>query len=444
MIVFANILTVVISLLLIGNVRRAPLTITFLSLIIFEILFVFPLLVESILGVAPTPYAGFKYAQKDVLTAFLYGLFCIIVGLIFVSDIKRGAQRAATVSSLRSRLATLRASINRNQLLLLIAGIACLLPIICIFLAPDPLLYFTDIGYFDSVGSYGSGAAQSDSIAFNEAIKSVQYFAILGAIILKLGDLNNRNSLLIIRLFAIVGVALINSKRTLVTLFLLVLLAITMLSKDSKQRKFMTASITLLVAGTYFIAYAYLSDKYLLNTDWYSVISEYFFKSTSVKVAIYSVLHSDTFHILEYPGQTVLFNLLFFVPRTIWPTKPYPFPDYYSAAVKGYVGGGWNFQTNIYSEWVANFGLIGFVLAPLILLLLIRMAENSSSTTCLISGMFFVIMVETFDFSDGAKMLLVIFLASYLGSKLFRPKIPDSLERSSRSLHGDAGHLRSL
>ena len=84
------------------------------------------------------------------------------------------------------------------------------------------------------------------------------------------------------------------------------------------------------------------------------------------------------------------------------------------------------------------------MLAPLILLLLIRMAENSSSTTCLISGMFFVIMVEVFDFSDGAKMLLVIFLASYLGSKLFRPKIPDSLERSSRSLHGDAGHLRSL
>ena len=72
MIVFANILTVVISLLLIGNVRRAPLTITFLSLIIFEILFVFPLLVESILGVAPTPYAGFKYAQKDVLTAFFF------------------------------------------------------------------------------------------------------------------------------------------------------------------------------------------------------------------------------------------------------------------------------------------------------------------------------------------------------------------------------------
>ena len=422
MIVFANIITLIVSVLFISKVRHSDLSTTFLSLLIFDLLFVFPLLAETILGVASTSYLGFQYAQYDVGTGVLYALFCIIVEGIFVLNIKKEAARAESDLSLTKRLTTLRSQINKNQVLLMVAGVACVLPIMCILFSPDPFLYFTQIGYFSSVGSYGNAEVQPDSIAFNNAIKNVQYLAIIGAVLLKLGDINNKSSLFCIRVIAIIGVALINSKRTLVTLLLLVLLAITMLSNDSKKRKWVTALITLTVAGTYFIAYSYLSEKYYLNTDWYAVISEYFFKSTSVKVSIFSILHPDSLRILDYPGQTVLFDLLFFIPRAVWHSKPYPFPDYYSSAVKGYSGDSWNFQTNIYSEWIANFGILGFILAPLVLILLIRMAENSRSTICLISGICFVIMIETFEFSDVAKILLIIFVVSYIGEKLLRPQ----------------------
>lgn len=87
-----------------------------------------------------------------------------------------------------------------------------------------------------------------------------------------------------------------------------------------------------------------------------------------IKQAIFGELYPERLHILDYRGQTLVFYGLFFVPRSMWPNKPYPYAVYVTAAmmrapVRDYR---WGVTTSVLDEAVANFGWIGMLVGPLI------------------------------------------------------------------------------
>ena len=87
-----------------------------------------------------------------------------------------------------------------------------------------------------------------------------------------------------------------------------------------------------------------------------------------MKQAIFAELNPDRLRILDYRGQSAVFDLLFFVPRRLWPGKPFPYSTYVTAAmmrapVRDYR---WGVTTSIFEEAVANFSWVGMLIGPLI------------------------------------------------------------------------------
>lgn len=91
-------------------------------------------------------------------------------------------------------------------------------------------------------------------------------------------------------------------------------------------------------------------------------------RDSVIKQAIFAELNPDRLRILEYRGQSLVFYSLFFVPRSLWPGKPYPYAVYVTAAMmraplRDYR---WGVTTSILDEAIANFGWAGLVIGPMI------------------------------------------------------------------------------
>ena len=87
-----------------------------------------------------------------------------------------------------------------------------------------------------------------------------------------------------------------------------------------------------------------------------------------IKQSIYAELNPDQLRILDYRGESLVFCTLFFVPRSLWPGKPYPYAIYVTAAMmraprRDYR---WGVTTSIFDEAIANFGWPGLLIGPLI------------------------------------------------------------------------------
>ncbi len=85
-----------------------------------------------------------------------------------------------------------------------------------------------------------------------------------------------------------------------------------------------------------------------------------------MKQGIYAELNPDRIQVLEHRGQSMLFYSLFFVPRRLWPGKPFPYTTYVTAAmmrapIRDYR---WGVTTSIFDEALANFGWLGLLVAP--------------------------------------------------------------------------------
>jgi hypothetical protein len=78
----------------------------------------------------------------------------------------------------------------------------------------------------------------------------------------------------------------------------------------------------------------------------------------------------------------VLFNFVFFVPRSMWANKPWPYAQYLTAAMlfrnsPEYIG--WGMTTSWLEEAIANFSWAGVLIGPLLLSLVCRLSDQSSN-----------------------------------------------------------------
>ena len=100
-----------------------------------------------------------------------------------------------------------------------------------------------------------------------------------------------------------------------------------------------------------------------------------------LKFAIYKVVNNEHREVIEYPGQSLFFNLVAFIPRQYYIEKPYPYHVYLTAAAVGYVMKSgddiisWGVTSSILDECLLNFGWVGFLVGPLLLVMLGRLAD---------------------------------------------------------------------
>jgi hypothetical protein len=96
-----------------------------------------------------------------------------------------------------------------------------------------------------------------------------------------------------------------------------------------------------------------------------------------IKMAIYAELYPNEMQILEYRGESLLFDLGMYVPREMWPEKPFPYAQYVTSAMLRTPPRlwGWGMTTSWLDEAIANFGWLGMLLGPLVLSVICRVGD---------------------------------------------------------------------
>lgn len=180
--------------------------------------------------------------------------------------------------------------------------------------------------------------------------------------------------------------AWVSGKRFIVALALIMyLFAFLTTEKNAVKRNRLYKTLPILVLALVAFSGFYMSViKPLTNTinyDVYEMLRVDFGRDDVTKYVIYqmNVLGRQ---IVDYPGETILSFIFFFVPRQIWPTKPFQHYQYLTSSIlnvpitqlpAGTTPSG-------FEMFFANFGLAGMPLFALALVLFIKLFDSSNTT----------------------------------------------------------------
>jgi hypothetical protein len=122
-----------------------------------------------------------------------------------------------------------------------------------------------------------------------------------------------------------------------------------------------------------------------------------------LKQALLAEIEPGREPVLEYRGQSFVYYATLFVPRSVWPDKPWPYAIYQTSRMLGIETRslGWGTTTSWLDESVANFGLAGIFIGPLILGLFCRIGHAAKdpvvdATTTLIAILFLTVHLAAF------------------------------------------------
>lgn len=394
---FNSLFSTAVLLLLLA--RMKSFTSIFCVLLAFDIFLVFPLFVEFLLGVSPLNYYGYKLALNDIFTSFMYGIFIFCSQIFFYREVSYQACK----QELKQFVVNNKRTVYIKYLCIL--GVFSLLFVI--LLSPNPFVYFTSLDAF-SMSIENRTPAE---IAYHKRIvKKMIWLCFICVFCLKYIDSKKSLGLLIIRIIGIVLVAFTNGKRTRPMMMVGGCLLIDFFKDANNFRGNLRKAffIIALIIG-YFMFYANMTGKIKYSKSLYALFSDYFFRDNTARVAIYSVLHPDKLKILEYPLQTVLYNIFFFVPRSVWTWKGYPYSVYFFSGVQNFsslVIADWRFQTSIVGEFISNFNLLGM---PIFLLFVKKTTRffNTQHFIYKLVGTALLCLLMVFEFSDMFKIIAV-------------------------------------
>lgn len=207
----------------------------------------------------------------------------------------------------------------------------------------------------------------------------------------------------------------INGKRTLILFTFIGIIAIDSFVKKHKFTGIIKKAILFIIIEVcYFLIYREITGKGS-STDFYSLYTLYFSRMGNVKLSIYELF--DSRNMLDYPCQTILYDLFWFVPRVLWPTKPYMYVKYHTSYAFNMdpLEMPWNFQVNIWTEMYSNLGLISPLISVIIMYIIAKRIEKSSSMLAYLSGIGFLCLYSVFGFEGTVCKLftaMILFLIS--------------------------------
>ena len=425
---FLDILTILISTYYLAksfiNIFRGLSNIMNYCTIAFYFIQVLPLFVKIFLGIAPTvsSHINVYNAMSDKMTCMIYDIMVLfsMIMLTYLSNRLRYKKRIqATYSDNNKPLSEngafsvpvfLRFQLNGNvyffaNIILVILMIA---PAFTILFSPDPKIYL-NFSYFIT-HPYSS----NDSIYefHNTIVRTSLYISVLAIWLQYI--IKKKNS----SLYTYIAIGIntwVDGKRTIFVLLLVGLLVIDLLKGKyyfNKNKQVLKTCIFGIIIVLYFIYYNTLTGKgssYVFN----HLYTFYFSRMSIVETTIYDKLYTNK--MLDYPGQSILFNILAWIPRSIWEEKPVMFTFYFTRYAQDSIKfQPFNLMVNIWSEFVANFGIVGPFLACLFLYWIAKTSEKSNSKIVYVLGAAFSVMYSVYGFEHIIMRMFYIWLALVL------------------------------
>lgn len=376
-----------------------------LAVIVFFAMQVAPLFVENVWGFDSQMYmiTNMHFASLDFWTHLIYCLFCCLTISIFYLV---GNLQNEKYSAIRLFSNTLF-ELNAFGIFILLVGLFS--PIVAWIFAPNPSIYFV-FGRF-----YRMTINELDaSYIYHMVVMShVNYVSFLSAILLYF--FNDKKSRLI-NVLVVAGVILfswLEGKRSILTFALMAVIAIDVFRNryaNEKIKLIMKSCLFALISVVFFLVYKQYTGKDA-DSEFLSQYNQYYSRMGCVKTAIYSVLEDKP--IVEFPGQTLLFDILFFVPRNLWPDKPAMFCKYFTAFAVNRNSTdflSWNLLVNIWSEFIANLGALGYCASVVLVCYIAKVADVAKNVFLRFWGMLFVLLYFMFGFEYLVMIVYLIFL----------------------------------
>jgi len=376
-----NIITFLVGLVLVWRVlyaiRMGKKNIFMFFTILFFLFQFVPIVVETIYGGANHLFPGINLnrAILDETVAVTYDVaILIVISLLYYQ------------STLKDRMFEYYLSkIGTVKIGLIIKGILIyfiLQPVILAFMAPNPSVY-THWAY-----SFVNEMDMYEEIYHHEVVMPSTQIALFATVIFYAVE-RRFKWLAYIAAFVITWITF---KRTALIFSSIMIVAIDYLSGSysHKVRKLVyKSSILILICVSYFILYSSYTGKGR-EGDPYVSYTMYYGRNYCVKTAIYDQLNGNK--MLDYRGQSILFDLFFYIPRSVWPNKPGMYSKFSTSYSQGMHGleSSTNFYVNIWAEYISNFHLFGIFIALLFIKLFLRISEKSKNTVVYLVGVVFL------------------------------------------------------
>lgn len=384
--------------------------ICFLAVFLMQVV---PLAFEFVFGIEDIKQESiYVYeAMGDTVTGFYYNLLTVIsLAVLYLFRDTIGKKNNLTKVRFFLRGIRLRPFVSCSLLLF-----SFLLLLFGILLSPDRTVYLHFSYFYTSDLSRTSAA-----YAYHYSVMSQLELIMLGVVLLVY--LLSSPKARFVRLIVYIEVFLlvwVDGKRGFLTYSLLGILMIDFMKKSYNSRILFASksSLFLAIILSYFFVYSSVTGKGSGNS-FFVEYSFYFSRLSVEKTAIYDCLHGK--RILEYPLQSILYDLFFFVPRSWWPEKPVMYCRYFTGYAYTGLGSNMltgNLQVNVWTEYISNFGIIGHLLALLLLLFVIRFLERKASPVPYIFGSMFILIYLMFGFESIVLVLYSLFVLSAILSK---------------------------
>jgi hypothetical protein len=358
----------IISLRRIGAGDRSTILPVFL---VFYAFFALPLLYDLVLGLPPYVHEpGFDYAQRDATVNVIYCFFLALVPIVWSKFLKKSPNRKFRSDDALARVRKLRP----------VLVVLLFLPVVLIWWAPDPALYMTYAFIVtENVGKTGTVISQ-----FHSYIMGTSFVATLSAAGLVAGARRPWRCLMCVAPF-VAAIMWVNGKRTIGALAVVTIMAALWLSgKLSKQEMVAVAGASVLFIACFSFWYQSavrdLGPSVAGSQDVYDNFRVDYARDSRVKMAIFAELYPSSRQILDFRGQSLLFDATAYIPRAIWPEKPLTYASYFTSAMIGCVPQelGWGMTTTIFDEGLANGSWLGLLAATLAIGFLCRIGDSCS------------------------------------------------------------------
>lgn len=310
-------------------------------------------------------YKVFLPGMEDELTVFLYDFYVafIVLCLHFY-----GTSKAKSSSSKACRL-----EINEWRWLLFIGVIL-------------PFFLILVTGKINNYTVYADSLARGLDDSFVFIINCSLFLSLFCFTLLYFSIHSRSKSHLILLVLYTALISWISGKRFIIALALMMYLFAFLSTEDNtdKRTRLYRTLPLLFIALVSFSGFYMTFIKPLTNTinyDVYEMLRVDFGRDDVTKYVIYqtTVLGNK---IVEYPGQTILSFLFFFVPRKLWPSKPFQHYQYLTSSIlsvpiseipAGTTPSG-------FEMFFANFGLLGIPLFAVALLGFISLFDSKNSS----------------------------------------------------------------
>lgn len=377
---------------------------------VFDLVMVVPVFFELIWGIPDIPRDMYRYfiiAMKDRLTHQIYCSFILFAQLVFSMELVRIRKKDFLIKKTDDiyEFFNFIQNIKYKRYIRIFCYVIVLISVLSIVFSPNPM-------YFIKLRNVHMTVSDSISLYNKNIVVPIFNFLLLAIIVLKLIDSKNKLSNEIFRYILIIFFSLVNGKRTYLMIIVGIFFLIDLLKKGSLKKILFKYIIVFGAVAIYFYEYMYITDKISYNSDWYYEMHEYIFRSMHVRFSIYAALHPEQIHILDYPMQTIIQNLFFFIPRAIWPSKPYPYIDYYMMALlnlSSVQSVPFHMPASYYPEFVSNLGIIGLP-CSLIFTLWVSRFLDKRKLVCKLLGTAIIALLNVYYYNDLLKIVVIFII----------------------------------